>query len=347
MKRNIWAKIKAGLLVCAILAVSGPQIMNHTDVLSGNREEMELELPDDITIRKSGFGFQERSVTAYSTKAKAGPGERMLGGAKLTLLSNQTASQMLSVVIQTSKGSLIVIDGGTPGDSAYLLDTIRAKGGKVAAWLITHPHSDHVGALTEIINHPDSQITIENIYYSFADPAWYRANEDYRADTVEKLVKSFESVPAKNLHGDIKKGQEILVDNIKITVMNNPYLFENNAINNSSVAYKLLINGKTILFLGDMGVEAGDRLVADLTKEELKSDILQMAHHGQAGVSQQVYEAIAPKICLWPTPDWLWNNDNGGGPESGPWSTSQTKIWMDQIGVNMNYIIKDGDQTLE
>ncbi len=38
-----------------------------------------------------------------------------------------------------------------------------------------------------------------------------------------------------------------------------------------------------------------------------------MAHHGQAGATKQLYEAIAPKICLWPTPEWLWNNDAGNG----------------------------------
>lgn len=287
-----------------------------------------------------------KSIQAFNYKPK-GPGERMLGGTKVMLLANQTDSQMLSAVIQTSKKSLIVIDGGTPGDAGHLLDTIRANGGKVTAWFITHPHSDHVGALTEIINSPDSQITIENIYYNFADISWYYANEEYRADTVSKLLKSFESIPKEKLHGSIAKGEQIQVDDIKVTVMNQPYLFSNNAINNSSVAYKFEINGSKLLFLGDMGVEAGAQFLADNTPENLKADIVQMAHHGQFGVSQEVYQTIAPSICLWPTPGWLWNNDNGGGTGSGPWTTAQTIQWMNDMGAVIHYSIKDGDQILE
>lgn len=289
---------------------------------------------------------ENASIQAFNYKAK-GPGERMLGGTKVTLLANQTDSQMLSVVIQTTKKNLIVIDGGTPGDSNHLLETIRAKGGKVKAWFITHPHSDHIGALTEIINNPDSQITIDNIYYNFADIAWYYANEEYRADTVAKLLKSFESVPKDRLHGSIQKGEQISVDDIKVTVMNQPYLYSNNAINNSSVAYKFEINKSKLLFLGDMGDEAGAQLLADNPPEALKADIVQMAHHGQYGVSLDVYKTIAPSICLWPTPGWLWNNDNGGGAGSGPWATPQTIQWMNDMGVTLHYSIKDGDQILE
>lgn len=292
------------------------------------------------------FASEAAVIQAFNYKPK-GPGERPLGGAKLTLLANQTDSQMLSVVIETSKKGLIVVDGGTPGDASHLLETIRAKGGNVKAWFITHPHSDHVGALTEIINNPDSQITIENIYYNFTDISWYQTNEAYRADTVEKLMKSFESIPRDRLHGSVKKGDKITVDNIEVKVMNEPYLFDKNSINNSSVSYQFNINGAKLLFLGDMGEEAGARLMADNSPEDLKADMVQMAHHGQYGVSRQVYETIAPKICLWPTPGWLWDNDSGAGAGSGSWTTPETIQWMNEIGATTHYSLKDGDQTLE
>ena len=31
-----------------------------------------------------------------------------------------------------------------------------------------------------------------------------------------------------------------------------------------------------------------------------------MAHHGQAGVCKDVYDAIDAKLRLWPTPNWVW-----------------------------------------
>ena len=79
------------------------------------------------------------------------------------MLANQSASQMMSFILESKGGSLIVVDGGTPDDAGHLLETLRAKGGHVRAWFITHPHSDHVGALTEILNNPESGITIDQL----------------------------------------------------------------------------------------------------------------------------------------------------------------------------------------
>ena len=72
-----------------------------------------------------------------------------------------------------------------------------------------------------------------------------------------------------------------------------------------------------------------------------------MSHHGQSGATKELYKEISPKICLWPSPDWLWNNDSGAGENSGPWKTLETRKWMEELGVTKNYIEKDGDITIK
>lgn len=61
-----------------------------------------------------------------------------------------------------------------------------------------------------------------------------------------------------------------------------------------------------------------------------------MAHHGQAGVTENVYRVINPKYCLWPTPDWLWGN------KEKVYKTDETKKWINKLNVKKNYIVKDG-----
>ena len=68
----------------------------------------------------------------------------------------------------------------------------------------------------------------------------------------------------------------------------------------------------TLLILGDIGVNGSKKLLEN-QRAKLDSDIVQMSHHGQAGATKELYEAISPKICLWPTPQWLWDNDAGNG----------------------------------
>ena len=115
----------------------------------------------------------------------------------------------------------------------------------------------------------------------------------------------------------------------------NPEIIQN-AGNNSSSVYKFVVNEKEILFLGDLGVEGGVELM-ELNGEAIKNmDYVQMAHHGQAGVSENVYSLINPSYCLWPTTDWLWKN------EDGAYQTDETKSWINKLNVKENYVAKDG-----
>lgn len=78
----------------------------------------------------------------------------------------------------------------------------------------------------------------------------------------------------------------------------------------------------------------------------LKADICQISHHGQNGCTREFYQAVSPETALWCTPEWLWNNDAGNGPGSGPWDTLTVRAWLADMGVKKNLVMKDGDQQL-
>ena len=100
------------------------------------------------------------------------------------------------------------------------------------------------------------------------------------------------------------------------------------------------------MFLGDMGWEPGTRLIRMWNYKELKSDVVQMAHHGQDGVEENLYQVLHPEICFWPAPDWLWDNMKDGVAGAGSYKTMKTREWMERMGVQRNYVAKDGDQVL-
>ncbi|MBR5626285.1 MAG: hypothetical protein IKW74_01530, partial [Thermoguttaceae bacterium] len=136
-------------------------------------------------------------------------------------------------------------------------------------------------------------------------------------------------------------------DNITVTVLNDYNLeLTSNPINNSSIVFRVDTGKTSLLFLGDLGKEAGDALL-NSQPELLKCDIVQMAHHGQQGVDEKFYQHVNPRICLWPTPDWLWDNNSGNGYDTGPWKTLETRAWMEKLNIEANYIEKDGLIKLE
>lgn len=285
-----------------------------------------------------------QTVTAPATSGLTNttlPGATGVG--ELWMLGSTTGAQNLSIVIRSPHGKLIVIDGGWEADATKLSELILQQGGKVDAWLITHPHEDHVGALCTILNDTVRKIKIDKIYCSLATPDWYRQVSPTGAGIADQLLNAFTKLPVGTVTNNIGRGTEINIDDVNIRVLNNRGVYTYNGVNNSSIVYKIRVSGQSILILGDLAYDGGKDLIRTCTAAELKSDIVQMAHHGQQGVDQDAYARIAPTTCLWPTPAWLWNNDNGAGIGSGPWGTLTTRAWMDALGVKDNRSLKDGD----
>ena len=298
---------------------------------------------DTTTSRTSlipgAYNAQTSSTSTISTTASSGAS----GVGELWMLGSTTGAQNLSIVIRSPHGKLIVIDGGWEADADKLSSLILQQGGKVDAWLITHPHEDHVGALCAILNDTARKIKIEKIYCSLATPDWYRQVSPTGAGIADQLLSAFMKLQVGTVTHNIGRGTEISIDDVNIRVLNNRGVYTYNGVNNSSMVYKICVSGQSILILGDLAYDGGKDLMKTCTAAELKSDIVQMAHHGQQGVDQDAYTLIAPTTCLWPTPAWLWNNDNGGGTGSGPWGTLTTRAWMDALGVKDNRSLKDGD----
>lgn len=265
------------------------------------------------------------------------------GVGELWMLASTTGAQNLSIVIKSPHGKLIVVDGGWEADATKLSELILQQGGKVDAWLITHPHEDHVGALCAILNDSSRKIKIDKIYCSLATPDWYRQVSPTGAGIADQLLSAFTKLPVGTVTNNIGRGTEINIDDVNIRVLNNRGVYTYNGVNNSSMVYKIRVSDQSILILGDLAYDGGKDLIKTCTAAELKSDIVQMAHHGQQGVDQDAYALIAPTTCLWPSPTWLWNNDNGGGVGSGPWGTLKTRAWMNDLGVKDNRSLKDGD----
>ena len=297
---------------------------------------------DQTALAPNGTGTQMTQATAASTVSPMAS-SRTCGVGELWMLGSETGAQNLSIVIKSPHGKLVVVDGGWEADAEKLSSLILQQGGKIDERLITHPHEDHVGALCAILNDTARKIKIDKIYCSLATPDWYRQVSPTGAGIADQLLSAFTKLPVGTVTNNIGRGTEINIDDVNIRILNNRGVYTYNGVNNSSMVYKIRVSDQSILILGDLAYDGGKDLIKTCTAAELKSDIVQMAHHGQQGVDQDAYALIAPTTCLWPTPAWLWDNDNGGGIGSGPWGTLTTRGWMDALGVKDNRSLKDGD----
>ena len=243
----------------------------------------------------------------------------------------------MGYLIRTDEGNIIVIDGGGTVSAPILKSYVKQLGGRVHTWIITHPHTDHMNALLEILN--DKAIGIDRILHVALEDAWVFENEKVSYDTYKRYVDVLETSNVPKI--DVVQGDRFMLgDGINLEVLGtgNPDI-EVNAINNSSMVFKISSKSKSILFLGDLGDLGGNALLNSKAIDKLKSDYVQMAHHGQRGVSKEFYAAVNAKYALWPTPKWLWNNQLAGKAEgSGTWKTMEVRAWMNELNIQKNYV---------
>ena len=257
-------------------------------------------------------------------------------------LAPEKNSLMQSYVIKTQNGKFIVIDGGIDGEGKdrdpYMPAALRAIAGvdegeyfEVEAWFLSHAHKDHMYELSKMLRDysKDSNYKINNIYFDFPEfgSAEYSAqNGDMEISQIRENINKYGEVigaevkSGSTYYDDINgavinaeavaKGLSFDIDGVKVEVLQtwDPADGTSN-LNDTSLVIRMTIGEQTVLFLNDLGSIGGRRLLATYG-DELKSDIVQMAHHGQAGVNKDVYDAIDADVHLWPTPIWVWNNAN-------------------------------------
>ena len=245
-----------------------------------------------------------------------------------------------SYVFQTDKGRLVVMDGGMNEEAPFLRGFLSALGCEVEAWFISHPHNDHMGALTEILKKP-GDLKIKKIYHSRFSESLIDREEPYNIYAREFYAELDKLDPTVTEVIDLKEpGLELKIDgmNLKILGVTNEELAYTNPYNNSSMIIRVWDRAKSIVFLGDAGIECGDKVLNSAYRNDLDCDYLQMAHHGQQGCSEDFYKTIKFRACLWPTPTWVWNNDAGGGINTAHLKTFDTRRWMDEIGITEHHV---------
>ena len=253
-------------------------------------------------------------------------------------------SLMMCYIIKTDNNKIIVIDGGIDGHGLnaepYLLDELRTITGLekpvIDAWFISHAHYDHYYEFVKMVEKNHELFTVEKVYFNFPSDEFIDKYEPSGATYMERFRGAYNKLYGENAYQNyagVQMGDIIQVDNVSFEILQVPdEKITANPINNSSLIFRMTVGDQTVLFTGDAGVEAGNKLIRTYG-DDIQSDIVQMAHHGQAGLNKMHYEKINPKVCLWPIPSWVWENTNK------QFQTDSTKKWIfEELEVKHHYI---------
>ena len=232
-----------------------------------------------------------------------------------------------SYLLRTSGGKLIMMDGGHAAEADHLRERIREAGGHVDLWFISH-----LEALATILEDPQG-ITVDKVIYSRVPDA-FLDNEPGSAENARGYYRVLDNTKQRvdilNLHQPM---QRFDIDGVGILVMavDHPE-FESKGYNDQSILIRVWDDTKSVVFLGDAEIECGNAALKEC-RDYLDCDYLQMSHHGQHGVSEEFYKTVNFRVCLWPTPSWVWEPG-----ENSRLATYDTRRWMDEKGITEHHV---------
>lgn len=227
----------------------------------------------------------------------------------LTQFDNNEVGGGMGYLIRLEDSTFIVVDGGmNPADAkeVYTLyelmkeQNTRADGKLIVrAWFITHAHNDHYNVLREFAATYGGRVTVESLLYSPMATLYQSMTDAPNAWDARKVTSQFPGC----VYVKLMAGQVLEYPGCSLEVLytaNDAYMLEAmTSLNDSSAVARINIGGQSFMVLGDLQT-AGAPRVAQAWGEYLKSDIMQMAHHGYYGGSVELYDYIRPRVILWP-----------------------------------------------
>ena len=173
-----------------------------------------------------------------------------------------------SVLIKNGNYNML-IDAGNNEDGEKLVNYFKSLGIEEFTYVFaTHPHEDHIGGMDDIINN----FKIDNYYMS------------NKLSTTKTFMDVLDALDGRNLKYTVpNKGDTLKLGDANIKVI---YPGDDKSnINDSSIVLKITYGKNSFLLTGD----ATSNVERKIYNEDIKSDVLKVAHHGSSYSSTDVF----------------------------------------------------------
>lgn len=194
-----------------------------------------------------------------------------------------------ALAIRTPSNRWVLVDAGRSwrgGDAgrSIVIPHIRRRGGSVEAFILSHPHDDHVGGAETVL-----QSLRPRAYW---DAAYAGASDAYR----ESLLRARErGVPWRRVH----PGDSLVLDGVTFTILapDSAWTASLRDPNEASTIVRVRYGERRFLLTGD--AESGEEGWLLASGADLGADVLKVAHHGSPTSTTAAFlRAVGPRVAL-------------------------------------------------
>ncbi len=182
-------------------------------------------------------------------------------------------------------GKAMLVDTGEKEYYTLVEHQLKKRGVEKLDFVVaSHPHSDHIGAMSKIIENYE----IGTLLMPEIDEKSLDDTEVYQGF---KWALKNNSVQVEY----VRAGDEYTLSDAKIEILSPGKNFEE--INDMSVVFMLTYGENKFLFTGDIEEEAENAILQ--SGADLKCDVLKIAHNGSdTSTSEEFLERAAPEIAV-------------------------------------------------
>ena len=267
---------------------------------------------------------------------------------QIGLEESNDAQNGMSYIIKLADGSFMIFDGGRAPGTDQFVEIIRSLADDpdnitVAAWVITHAHSDHIGMLYSLLINTKyiDMFNIEQIIWSQVSDAQLANMGSGSLDYIDNRFSKLTDTRIVIAH----PGQVFYIRNATYTVfstieMVEPIVLAN--LNDTCVVGRLEIDGRSLFFPGDSHPTETEMLNS-VYKDLMKSDVVQVVHHGYQGGNSEFYAYVDPLTVLWPLGEKNYYTAESPNTPMKDWAYS---AWLFTEDSNVQTIYVAGSEVI-
>ena len=258
---------------------------------------------------------QQQNETASSDTANTGSGTQNTADSwQITQYGDESGAQYMFYSITDNTGRLVIVDGGYEGNADVVRNVIKQHDNHVAAWIITHPHADHVGAFNAIMSaNTDNAITVDRIYTVPVNKERYESTAQ-AYDDIDTYEKFYSLSQTMNNITYLNAGDELDLIGLRMQVFHswdaNVDALPDHLCNDGSMMFKVSGKKKSMLFCADVQSEMEPYILASY-QNQLHADYVQLGHHGNWGLTTDFYDIVNPSAVFFDGPQWLIDDESG------------------------------------
>lgn len=188
-------------------------------------------------------------------------------------------------ILIKSGGQSMLIDSGESGNAETVLEYIKKEQIEKLDYVVaTHPHSDHIGSMSQIIK----SISVDNVIMTQLPEKLVPTTKTYKT-----LLETIKALQLNVIKAEFGNTYQLGGASVRIISPLEDY----DDLNDTSIVLRADYKNNSFIFTGDAEKRAEENILK--SGVDIDADVLKLGHHGsRSSTSEDFIKKVTPKLAV-------------------------------------------------